>query len=71
MMFLSHAPCGVLNCVCLLQKHGTTSKPLKPVRLDSEVNIKLIVCKKINIVNKYGTYPHPYIKILSHMHMVM
>ena len=31
----------VLKCLCLLQKHGTTSKPLKPVRLDSEVKIKL------------------------------
>lgn len=29
-----------LNCICLLQKHGTTSKPLKPVRLDSEVIVK-------------------------------
>jgi hypothetical protein len=29
-----------LNCICLLQKHGTTSKPLKPARLDSEVIIK-------------------------------
>ena len=31
----------LLKCLCLLQKHGTTSKPLKPVRLDSEVKIKL------------------------------
>ena len=50
----------VLKCLCLLQKHGTTSKPLKPVRLDSEVKIKLFSYIIIKSFYSLWSIGHPW-----------